>query len=233
MPVPQADAMAPAVLSSRPDRDADWALTRAAAVCVSSVSPLGHQLMHTPSVEPLSPGRGRLPGTMSRHPNVMSSAFDRPSVPSGAVRARRGTARGVTNFWIFPDAVSGNSSTNTQMRGALYVARCSRRKPTARRRRRLRRQRDGRTRRPARPTVVGDADHGDVGDIRMREQQVLDLARIDVLAAADDHVLEPAFDAAGSRVRPSMPGRRCGTSRRRRSRSAVAVGFSKYPCITM
>ena len=38
------------------------------------------------------------------------------------------------------------------------------------------------------PVVVGDAEHGDVGDLRVREQHALDLGRVDVHAARDDHV---------------------------------------------
>ena len=61
-----------------------------------------------------------------------------------------------------------------------------------------------------RPTTATDADG------RVREQQLLELARVDVLAAADDHVLQAALDACSSRGRPSRPGRRCAASRRRR-----------------
>src|SRR6266498_3159839 len=42
--------------------------------------------------------------------------------------------------------------------------------------------------------LVGDADHLHVLDRRMRVQELLDLARVDVLAAADDHVLDSADD---------------------------------------
>ena len=38
---------------------------------------------------------------------------------------------------------------------------------------------------------VGQADHRDVGDLGVREEQVLDLLGRDVLALADDDVLEP------------------------------------------
>src|SRR5215471_2969947 len=38
---------------------------------------------------------------------------------------------------------------------------------------------------------VGHADHLHVADARMGVEKLLNLARIDVLAAADDHVLEP------------------------------------------
>ena len=44
------------------------------------------------------------------------------------------------------------------------------------------------------PGVVGDADHRRVGDRRMTEERVLDLGRIDVLAAGHDHVLHPVID---------------------------------------
>src|SRR4051794_16496431 len=46
------------------------------------------------------------------------------------------------------------------------------------------------------PPLVGDTDHGDFADFRMLEQELLQLARIDVLAAADDHVLQPTFHRA-------------------------------------
>ena len=36
--------------------------------------------------------------------------------------------------------------------------------------------------------VVRDAEHGDVGDLRVRDQHVLGLLRVDVDAARDDHV---------------------------------------------
>src|SRR4029077_11820361 len=40
----------------------------------------------------------------------------------------------------------------------------------------------------------GNPDHLHVRDIRVAVQELFDLARIDVLAAADDHVLDPADD---------------------------------------
>ncbi len=43
---------------------------------------------------------------------------------------------------------------------------------------------------------VGDAHHLHVGDLGMAVEEFLDLARIDVLAAADDHVLDPPDDVA-------------------------------------
>jgi hypothetical protein len=42
---------------------------------------------------------------------------------------------------------------------------------------------------------VGNADDGRCGDVGMTEQQVLDLGRIGVEAAHDEHVLRPADDA--------------------------------------
>ena len=43
---------------------------------------------------------------------------------------------------------------------------------------------------------VGDAEHLHVDDLRMAVEELLDLARIDVLAAADHHVLDAADDGA-------------------------------------
>src|SRR5213078_3009374 len=44
------------------------------------------------------------------------------------------------------------------------------------------------------PLLVGDADDGGGGDIRMAEQGVFDLAGRQVLAALDDDVVGPALD---------------------------------------
>ena len=44
------------------------------------------------------------------------------------------------------------------------------------------------------PGGVGHADHGHVGDIGMAVNGALHLGRVDVLAAADDHVLDPVVD---------------------------------------
>ena len=44
--------------------------------------------------------------------------------------------------------------------------------------------------------LVGDADHLDVLDVGVGVEELLDLARVDVLAAADHHVLDPADDVA-------------------------------------
>jgi hypothetical protein len=44
------------------------------------------------------------------------------------------------------------------------------------------------------PFVVGDADHGGFGDIRVIADRALDFGGIDVLAAGDDHVLDAVVD---------------------------------------
>ena len=44
------------------------------------------------------------------------------------------------------------------------------------------------------PFVVGDADHGGFGDVRMIADRALDFGGIDVLAAGDDHVLDAVVD---------------------------------------
>ena len=46
------------------------------------------------------------------------------------------------------------------------------------------------------PEPVRDPDDGGLGDARVAGQDGFDLARVDVLAAADDHLLDPARDAA-------------------------------------
>src|SRR5260370_20157669 len=45
-------------------------------------------------------------------------------------------------------------------------------------------------------TPIGDAESLHVGDRRVGEKEFLDFARIDVLAAPDDHVLEPTDNVA-------------------------------------
>src|SRR6266568_6900609 len=53
------------------------------------------------------------------------------------------------------------------------------------------------------PGLVRDPDDGRLGDAGVVEQGILDLARVDVLTAPDDHVLDPAFDA---QVAPAVQG---------------------------
>ena len=47
---------------------------------------------------------------------------------------------------------------------------------------------------PLAPLLVGQPDHGAVLDVRVRHQRLLDLGRVDVEAAGDDHVLGPVDD---------------------------------------
>src|SRR5207245_4458033 len=44
------------------------------------------------------------------------------------------------------------------------------------------------------PRVIGDADHGHVGNLRMLGQNRLHLGRVDVFSARDDHVLDAVLD---------------------------------------
>ena len=76
------------------------------------------------------------------------------------------------------------------------------------------------------PLLVGEADDGDLGDGGMAVEDLLDLGGEEILAAADDHVLEPADDAAVAalvhrrevaRAQPAVGD----------SVSAVASGLSK------
>src|SRR5262249_49344678 len=63
--------------------------------------------------------------------------------------------------------------------------------------------------------AVGQADHGDVADLRVGVEDVLDLLGGDVLPLADDHVLEPAGEhdvavgadvAEGAGAAPALGG---------------------------
>ena len=46
--------------------------------------------------------------------------------------------------------------------------------------------------------MIGNAEGLDLGDPRVGEKKLLDLARIDVLAAANDHVLQSTDNVAVS-----------------------------------
>ena len=65
--------------------------------------------------------------------------------------------------------------------------------------------------------VVGHADDRDLTDGRVLVDHVLDLGRVRVEAADDEHVLGAVGDARRSRGRSSPRRRRCAASRRRRS----------------
>jgi hypothetical protein len=53
--------------------------------------------------------------------------------------------------------------------------------------------------------LVGDADHRRLGDVGVAQQRVLDLGRIGVEAADDEHVLGPADDAQAAGRRSTSP----------------------------
>ena len=73
---------------------------------------------------------------------------------------------------------------------------------------------------PLAQAVVGPADGHGLAHGGMGLEHRLDLGGGDVLAAADDHVLDAAHDGEPAVVDRS-PGRRCGTSRRARGRRRV------------
>ena len=100
-----------------------------------------------------------------------------------------------TYFWILPVAVFGSSATNVKARGTLKCASCSR--ANARSSSSVADapglQDDEGVRRFA-PAFVRHADDGGLLHRGMPQQHALDFDRRDVLAAADDHVLEPIAD---------------------------------------
>ena len=95
---------------------------------------------------------------------------------------------------ILPTAFFGSSSSTSMATGRLYFASrsaqsawsssTSRRRPGAARRRPRRPRRD----------VVGPADDGGLEHAVVAVERGLDLLRVDVLAAADDHVLDAVDD---------------------------------------
>ena len=62
---------------------------------------------------------------------------------------------------------------------------------------------------PLAPALVGDPDHGDLLDARVRGEDVLDLERMHVLAPRDDHVVDPAVEPEVAVLVevPRVPGR--------------------------
>ena len=104
---------------------------------------------------------------------------------------------------IFPEALFGSDSTRRYSRGRLKRASGDARQwassssgvasPTT----------TATTRLPE--PVVRRADHRHLAHARMAREHVLDLGRMDVLAARDDHVVEPAVDPEVA-VRVEVPG---------------------------
>ena len=70
---------------------------------------------------------------------------------------------------------------------------------------------------------VGQADHGDVADLGVRVEDVLDLLGADVLALADDDVLQPAGERDVAVGRAGSRGRRCGSGRASSKASALSA----------
>ena len=73
--------------------------------------------------------------------------------------------------------------------------------------------------------LVATGDHGDVGDRRVRRQHRLDLERVDVVAAADEHLLGAAGQAEQAPLVDQGRGRRCGASRRAAPRRCASGSF--------
>ena len=71
---------------------------------------------------------------------------------------------------------------------------------------------------------VGDADDRDLLDVGVAQQGVLDLGRVGVEPADDEHVLRAADDAQAPVVVDRSRGRRCRASRRRRHGGGGGLG---------
>ena len=113
---------------------------------------------------------------------------------------------------IFPDALFGSAGTKRYSRGRLK--RASVRGEAVRVELLGRRLADD-DRDDALPeAVVGGADDRHLADAGVAREHVLDLERMDVLAAGDDHVVERGRRPRGRRRRRDGPCRPCGTSRR-------------------
>ena len=132
------------------------------------------------------------------------------------------------NFWSLPVAVRASSVAELDALGALVAGelRAWPRRSTSSSVSVAAGRLDDERGHQLAPLLVGDADHGDLGDVGVLEDRVLDLDRRHVLAAGDDDVLLAVGDRDVVDRRRSSRRRRCGTSRRR-SPSAVASGWSQ------
>ena len=125
---------------------------------------------------------------------------------------------------IFPDALFGSESTRRYSRGRLKRASGGREAVGVEllRRRRPRRRpppRAGRAARPATPITATSPHAG------MRREDVLDLERMHVLAAGDDHVVDPAVDPE---VAVARRGARCRPCEYQPSRIAFASASGRF-----
>ncbi len=124
---------------------------------------------------------------------------------------------------ILPDGDFGISSTISTARTFLYGATRS-----ATNRGHLlgrdRRARHDERLRDLAGLLVGDRDHGRVGDRRVREQQRLQLGGRDLVALVLDQLLEPVDDPQRAAARRCGRCRRCGASRRGRSPARSPAG---------
>ncbi len=134
-----------------------------------------------------------------------------------------------SNFFTLPLAVCGNVSTNADVARHLVPAEAgagSARVVAA-----------SVSSAPARSTTKANASSPNSASgtpttcasstVGWQHQQILDLGRVEVLAAPDHHVLGAADDAQRSRPRPASPGRRCAANPRRRSPRRCAPAMSK------
>jgi hypothetical protein len=74
------------------------------------------------------------------------------------------------------------------------------------------------------PVGIGDADDGALGDRGVARDSVLDLGRVHVLAAGDDHVLDAAHDVEVTLVVEVPPSPVCIQP----SRRALAVSSGLF-----
>ena len=143
---------------------------------------------------------GADPTQPRRHERELSV---RPAGQAGCPACSRRRERS-TAFCTLPDGVRGRSSISAELLGPLLAGQAGVAERGADRVEvgAARRRPDGRmtahTRSPKRSSGAGH--HGDLGDARDAHQQLLDLDGADVLAAADDDVLQAVGDAQAAVV---------------------------------
>ena len=126
-------------------------------------------------------------------------------------------------FWTLPIELRGSSSTTWNAFGTLKRARRSRQCARSSSSATGAREHDERDADLA-PALVGHADDRGVGDRRVLVQHGLDLGRVDVLAAGDDQLLQPAADPVVALVVAlgDVAGQQPAVAERGRGRLVVA-----------
>ena len=153
-----------------------------------------------------------------------ATPHERPRPRLWSVPKRSSIVRRINGRSTLPAPLSGIESTNMMARGIAnagpFAAKkfCSSCSPTPSG---LQHHHGGRREALG---IVRERRHRDVGDVGMLEREVLDLLGIDVLAAADEHVVDAGDVIVRSRRHRGAGYRRCAASRPGCARATAPAG---------